>query len=155
ARAARRARRRAGVGVRLGVRGQARVQAQPRAAALLPVPGVRGCARASALAPHDDDAHHFTVRAGFLVFLQLGAPLIPNKRLSSFHLFFPFVHVNFTFLAFVKASTTSPGLVTRANVDALGALYPYDGFLYVKRTCKTCGTPKVPRSKHCKMINRC
>ena len=34
-------------------------------------------------------------------------------------------------------------------------IYPYDNFIFVKRECTTCHTPRVARSKHCRMQNRC
>jgi len=67
----------------------------------------------------------------------------------------PYFAVNWTMLSFMLASFMLPGYVTERNQEALEELYPYDGFLYVKRTCETCGCARVPRSKHCKVVDRC
>lgn len=93
---------------------------------------------------------------GFLVFILYGLPLVPNNpRLSPIHMVLPFLAFNANLWTFFKISKTSPGIITPRNVEAMLSLYPYDGFIYTRRTCKTCKMPKVPRSKHCKQTNEC
>jgi palmitoyltransferase len=59
---------------------------------------------------------------------------------------------------FLLASFTDPGVVTPANARALSALYPPDNFLFrAEARCAPCGggLPKLPRSKHCRVCDRC
>jgi hypothetical protein len=95
------------------------------------------------------------VVGGFAVFVHLGLPLMPNKRVGPIHIFFAFISVLWVLFTFVIASLARPGFITPINAEALEKLYPYDGFIFVRRTCETCGTPKIARSKHCRMLNKC
>jgi palmitoyltransferase len=95
------------------------------------------------------------VLGGFAMFVLFGFPLLPNKRLGRIHVFLPFLLVLWTTFTFVLASVAPPGYVTQKNFHILEKVYPYDGFIFVKRECTTCGTPRVARSKHDRMLNRC
>lgn len=95
------------------------------------------------------------VIGGFSLFVQYGFPFLPNKRLGPVHVFLPFLLVLWTLFTFVVASTAPPGFVTGRNAHLLEDVYKYDGFLFVKQECSTCKTPKVARSKHCRMMGRC
>lgn len=96
------------------------------------------------------------VVGGFFVWLYVGYPYIPNPRLGEIHQFLPFLAVNFTMWTFFVASRASPGYVTKNNSRQMEKVYPYDGFIFVTgRTCSTCGTPRVARSKHCRMMGKC
>jgi len=95
------------------------------------------------------------VIGGFALFVQFGLPLLPNRRLGYFHVVFPFVFVLWVLLTFVAASNSPPGYVTAKNAALLERVYKYDGFLFVRQECSTCKTPKVARSKHCRMMGRC
>jgi hypothetical protein len=92
---------------------------------------------------------------GFAVYVHFGLPLIPNSRLGFIHIPMSFIAVLWLLFTFVLASMAPPGFVTAANAEALEKAYPYDGFLFVRHKCPTCGTPKVARSKHCRMLGRC
>ena len=92
---------------------------------------------------------------GFTIFLIYGFELIPNPRLGAQHRVLAFFSLGVTLLTFFVASFASPGYVTKENYEQLEIIYPYDNFIFVKRECTTCHTPRVARSKHCRMQNRC
>lgn len=94
------------------------------------------------------------VLGGLLVFQLHGVPHIPNQYLPWWHLWTSHLAVAATLWAFLRASKTSPGVVS-ARTHAVYDHFPYDGFLYVKRDCTTCGVRKVARSKHCAICGHC
>lgn len=50
-----------------------------------------------------------------------------------------------------------PGTVTAESYSKLVPLYPHDHFVFPsgRPPCTTCALPRLPRSKHCKLCNRC
>ena len=51
-------------------------------------------------------------------------------------------------------SVSDPGFITAQNIEQMTALYPYDGFIYVSKRCRTCLWQRPARSKHCPVCNR-
>ena len=52
-------------------------------------------------------------------------------------------------LLFVACNRKDPGIITPENIDNYIDKYQYDGLYYTQSTCRTCGTEKPARSKHC------
>lgn len=52
---------------------------------------------------------------------------------------------------------SDPGTVNSFTLSLYLPLYPYDSLLFSAETppCRTCQQPKLPRSKHCRLCNRC
>ncbi|KXN70929.1 zf-DHHC-domain-containing protein [Conidiobolus coronatus NRRL 28638] len=59
----------------------------------------------------------------------------------------------FSVLAYLRIS--DPGTVTRQNLDNVKDRYEMDGLIYYKKFCTTCKWNRPPRTKHCKLCNRC
>ncbi|KAK3727924.1 hypothetical protein QZH41_016376, partial [Actinostola sp. cb2023] len=58
-------------------------------------------------------------------------------------------------LLFVACNRKDPGIITPENIDNYIDKYQYDGLYYTQSTCRTCGTEKPARSKHCSICNVC
>jgi hypothetical protein len=94
------------------------------------------------------------VNGGWCLFYYYGQRhFIP---LDSPHTFFIALTMALNFLTFALCSTSSPGIVTRENADAVCAIFPYDHSLYLPKVmCPTCQVQKPARSKHCSYCDRC
>ncbi|KAH0474718.1 MAG: hypothetical protein KVP17_003063 [Porospora cf. gigantea B] len=98
-----------------------------------------------------------SVGGGYAGFIWWVYPMIDDDpAVSSIHKLLTFIGCGGCFYAFYKTSTTDPGTITAATVDAAINLYAYDGVLYSgERTCRTCQFQKPARSKHCRLCDRC
>jgi hypothetical protein len=96
------------------------------------------------------------VAGGYGAFVVHGYPSLPNPYFSAVHKYIAAGVVALSLVTFVLASFTNPGIVHPANVDGYARLYRYDDFVYsAGRECGTCALPKVARSKHCRVCDRC
>ena len=94
------------------------------------------------------------VFGGIYMFIAEAYPYIPNPRMHAWHKYTGYVAMASALVSFVVASTTPPGKITKKTVSIYDH-FPYDDFLYVRRACKTCKTPKLARSKHCSICGYC
>lgn len=60
-------------------------------------------------------------------------------------------------LSWFAVALTDPGTVCAQNQSAHNALYPADNLIFRSdgTACTTCLNPKPPRSKHCRLCDRC
>lgn len=59
-------------------------------------------------------------------------------------------------LSWLLVFLSDPATVTSTTFLKLAALFPHDDVLFVPGNhCRTCLLPKLPRSKHCALCNRC
>lgn len=64
--------------------------------------------------------------------------------------------LSLAYISYWKACFANPGVITPENQDQFLASYPYDSLLYFSdRKCNTCGSVRVPRSKHCTVTGQC
>jgi palmitoyltransferase ZDHHC4 len=92
----------------------------------------------------------------YTAFAWFGYPLLPNRYLAGYHRWLGALVFAGCLVTFYGASFTDPGTITRSNVASYQAAFPVDGFLYAPdRQCDTCHIPKVARSKHCRVCDRC
>eukprot|EP00922_Rhytidocystis_sp_ex-Travisia-forbesii_P035021 GHVS01052013.1.p1 GENE.GHVS01052013.1~~GHVS01052013.1.p1 ORF type:complete len:407 (+),score=40.30 GHVS01052013.1:68-1222(+) len=97
----------------------------------------------------------FIVAGGYLLFVYAAFPLLPGPYLSSWHKFGSFFISVSCFVCFTACSTSDPGVVHERNCELLTTVYPYDGVMFTRTDCQTCGNVKPARSKHCALCNRC
>ena len=89
-------------------------------------------------------------------FVLHGYPYLPNLYMAGYHKLGGAIVFIGCLVTFAMASFSDPGCITEAHVTEYMRLYPYDGVMYPKmKLCKTCGIPKVARSKHCRVCDRC
>lgn len=59
-------------------------------------------------------------------------------------------------LSWLMVFTSDPATITPTTFLSLAALFPYDNLMFVPgNTCYTCQLPRLPRSKHCPLCDRC
>ena len=85
-----------------------------------------------------------------------GYPRIPNAWMAGWHRWAGAAVFAGCVVTFLLASFADPGVVTARNARAMFAAYPRDNFHYLAGAhCDTCKLDKVPRSKHCRVCDRC
>lgn len=90
------------------------------------------------------------VGGGYIIFLYTAFPRLPvHHQVASF------VVVSLTVVAFLLACYTDPGRITKDNLERYLPNYPYDGIMYMPKTCRTCLIERPARSKHCPLCDRC
>ena len=57
-------------------------------------------------------------------------PLVPNKYVSTYHLYLIYISFGSWMLIFVVASKSSPGKITKQNINRYLHRYPPDGIIY-------------------------
>ena len=97
---------------------------------------------------------------GAILLLEVG-PLLGKAETS------PSLLLGYLLLAMVAVGIVSwlitclidPGYVVAPPADGGGRhaedTYEYDGLLYTEKVCATCHVVRPPRSKHCRVCNRC
>jgi len=91
----------------------------------------------------------------FLFFMYL-FPLIPNVAVPIYHKVASVLALSLAYISYWKACFANPGIITTENQDQFLASFDYDSALYFPdRKCHTCGTERVPRSKHCAITGKC
>lgn len=95
------------------------------------------------------------VVGGFLTFVAHGFPHLPNRLAGSTHKYLGFMVFITCLSVWYRACTLDPGVITPQNAEALCKVWPWDNIIFQKAECKTCGTVKPARSKHCSLSNVC
>jgi hypothetical protein len=91
----------------------------------------------------------------FVIFVWNAFPYIPGPFVPSYHRITLTAMVFYTLAHWLYTCTTDPGVITSKTIDQYLRVFPYDGILYSKKNCPTCGIVKPARSKHCRICNRC
>lgn len=98
----------------------------------------------------------FLVLGGSSLFIFSGYSLLIDSGLSPIHYYTYICSLLITLLCFYISSTSDPGEIKLLNHEIYGASYEYDDIFYIKGyLCATCKVIKAPRSKHCRICNRC
>ena len=93
---------------------------------------------------------------GIIIFLGRGVfHYLPNQDIGSFHLLICYALMISSLSSFLNLLRTDPGKVTKQSADSLAKRYKFDGVLYKKTECTSCGCIKIARSKHCALCNMC
>ena len=80
----------------------------------------------------------------------------PHKVLSYNLIYILYTILFFSLYIFYLCSISDPGIIKKKNISYLKKKYPYD-FLFNsdKPECKKCNFPKINRSKHCRICDKC
>jgi hypothetical protein len=83
------------------------------------------------------------INSAFLAWTIYGIPFLPNKFVPYHHVYISIAWVIICQITFVLASHTSPGVITKENIEQFSH-EKCDGLIYASDTyCKTCLIPKV------------
>ena len=80
----------------------------------------------------------------------------PHKVISYNIVYILYTILFFALYTFYLCSISDPGIIKNKNISFLKKKYPYD-FLFnpEKQECKKCNIPKINRSKHCRVCDKC
>ncbi|XP_064618092.1 palmitoyltransferase ZDHHC4-like [Liolophura sinensis] len=96
------------------------------------------------------------VVAGHVVLVVDILPIVYTFAAHENHVLLPMVLVLLNSLFFSLTCTTDPGEITHRTQRHYQSAYAYDDVLYKEGVkCRTCVIPKLPRSKHCSVCDRC
>ena len=93
----------------------------------------------------------------FLLYYYYGIKKYFPHKVISYNLVYVLYTILFLALySFYLCSISDPGIIKKKNISFLKQKYPYD-FLFnsEKPECKKCNFPKINRSKHCRVCNKC
>lgn len=93
----------------------------------------------------------------FLLYYFFGIKKYMPHRVIPYNLIYVLYTILFFALyIFYLCSITDPGIIKKKNIPLLKQKYPYD-FLFNsdKPMCKKCNFPKINRSKHCRVCDKC
>eukprot|EP01125_Pyxidicula_operculata_P022886 TRINITY_DN9659_c0_g1_i1.p2 TRINITY_DN9659_c0_g1~~TRINITY_DN9659_c0_g1_i1.p2 ORF type:complete len:294 (+),score=17.63 TRINITY_DN9659_c0_g1_i1:1498-2379(+) len=99
--------------------------------------------------------YYCLVGGGYIMFLIWGMHFVPGPYLPIEHKYIFHVFVWAVLLWFTHVSYCDPGQVNQETEQKHLSKYHYDNVLYVPRKCETCKIDRPPRSKHCRICNRC
>ncbi|KAG4167075.1 hypothetical protein ERO13_A13G172200v2 [Gossypium hirsutum] len=91
----------------------------------------------------------------YYIIVKTSFSYIPGYYLSEAHRYASFLAIAVGILLFLVTSFSDPGTVKADNVSRYLSAYPYDNIIYTEKECPTCKIPKLARSKHCSLCNRC
>eukprot|EP00922_Rhytidocystis_sp_ex-Travisia-forbesii_P008828 GHVS01012912.1.p1 GENE.GHVS01012912.1~~GHVS01012912.1.p1 ORF type:complete len:449 (-),score=89.47 GHVS01012912.1:159-1331(-) len=97
----------------------------------------------------------FLIVGGYLLFVFTAYPQLNGSPLSPLHRVGAFLVSISCVICFAVCCTSDPGIIHERNCDLLASVYPYDGLMFTRMDCQTCGTVKPARSKHCALCNHC
>jgi hypothetical protein len=81
---------------------------------------------------------------------------MPHRVIPYNLIYILYTLIFFALYSFYLCSISDPGVIKKKNIPQLKQKYPYD-FLFNsdKTECKKCNLPKIYRSKHCRVCNKC
>lgn len=95
---------------------------------------------------------------GFYVYVTRGMfNYIPGPYLDEYHKITGSILMFVCYYSYYRACTDDPGYIKNSEqVRCAKAKYPYDELMYTTgQICKTCNFEKPPRSKHCRVCDKC
>lgn len=67
-----------------------------------------------------------------------------------------YVYAFLALTSWLSVFLTDPGIISKRSFLSFAPLYPYDDVIFPNGTrCRTCLLPKLARSRHCALCNRC
>ena len=93
----------------------------------------------------------------FLLYYHYGIKeYFPHREISYNSIYVLYTIIFFALYSFYVCSVSDPGIIKKKNVPSLKQKYPHD-FLFNsdKPECKKCHFPKIFRSKHCRICDKC
>ncbi|TYZ59746.1 hypothetical protein PybrP1_009821 [[Pythium] brassicae (nom. inval.)] len=91
----------------------------------------------------------------YFLFVTEAHPLIPNVYAAAYHKWIAAALFVTCSALYAFMCSTDPGVIRAGNVDTF-TQYPSHPVLFPEgKFCRTCKTPKIPRSKHCRMCDHC
>jgi len=93
----------------------------------------------------------------FLIYYYYGIKkFFPHKFISYNLIYVLYTIIFLSLYSFYLCSISDPGIIKKKNISSLKQKYPYD-FLFNsdKPECKKCHFPKINRSKHCRVCDKC
>ena len=93
----------------------------------------------------------------FLLYYYNGIKKYMPHRVIPYNLIYIiYTLIFFALYSFYLCSISDPGIIKKKSIPQLKQKYPYD-FLFNsdKTECKKCNLPKIYRSKHCRVCNKC
>ncbi|KAF3633009.1 putative protein S-acyltransferase 17 [Capsicum chinense] len=95
------------------------------------------------------------IGASYYFIVQSCFKYIPGYYLGEVHRYMSLLAVGGGILLFLLTSFSDPGTVNAGNVSHYLSAYPYDNIIFSEKECPTCKIPKLSRSKHCRICDRC
>jgi len=95
------------------------------------------------------------VGGGYIMFNIFGMHHVPGPFLGVAHKYIFHIFVWCVLGWFAHVCMSDPGTITKENLKFHLSKYPFDGLLYDPKECTTCKIIRPPRSKHCRLCNRC
>ncbi len=93
----------------------------------------------------------------FLLYYNYGIKKYFPHRVIPYNLIYVlYTNIFLSIYTFYLCSISDPGIIKKKNIASLKQKYPYD-FLFNsnKPECKKCNFPKIFRSKHCRVCDKC
>lgn len=98
----------------------------------------------------------FLVTTFHAIPIHLGLVAVRIEDPHSYHLTIPLILCLINFIFFILSCYSDPGVINSQNISQLGRHHKHDGVIFMPGyKCVTCNLSKIPRSKHCRVLNKC